>query len=621
MARTSRKERLGLTGESGMAKTGMSVQKVYSAGIYARLSVDSHNEKNESIENQIAIAKAYMELQTDMVLFGCYSDLGRTGTNFEREGFNRLMSDVRSRKVDCIIVKDFSRFGRNYIETGNYIQKIFPFLGVRFISVTDHFDSLYEDGDDLGVNLKNLANEMYAKDIAVKVRTARKTQWERGSYTGGNPPYGYRAEWVDGRRCLFIEEGSSDIVKEIYRLYEEGKNQKEVAEWLYARKVHRPNDYRSYGHVYCREGETLREWSRGTVRTILTNPVYVGWLVQARTCGKDYKIKKKHNIASGDWNIKEGTHEGIVSEELFCSIAERFRKQAVYSNRDGFSKAVPEEEDIFEGVLYCGQCGSRMGRTSHVKEFGSGDKLKLYGYFCRKYSRIDGTACEKKYITCHALEEMVKAALRQEFSFSRLRPKDLVERNNAAAMERKRVLEKELDAIQREAETEKRRGSEMYFKYRNGEIDKKAFQSWQEQEESKGQKRKARQEEMNRRIREMDALTARQNHFLRTLLKFNEKSRLDSEMLHALVDRIQVYPGKRLEIMFRFRSHDFMQAAGASESHDFVQAVDALESQSFGQTVDALESHGFGQSASALESHNFVQAAGVPESRKAGWHT
>lgn len=106
MARTSRKERLGLTGESGMAKAGIPVQKVYSAGIYARLSVDSHNERNESIDNQIAIAKAYMEQQTDMVLFGCYSDLGKTGTNFEREGFNRLMSDVRSRKVDCIIVKE-----------------------------------------------------------------------------------------------------------------------------------------------------------------------------------------------------------------------------------------------------------------------------------------------------------------------------------------------------------------------------------------------------------------------------------------------------------------------------------------------------------------------------------
>lgn len=584
MARTSRRERLGLTQGKGMAQTvtsasgiadahsvggtGATGQKTYSVGIYARLSVDSHSEKNESIDNQIEMAKSYMELQPDMALFGCYSDLGKTGTNFEREGFNRLMADVRSRKVDCIIVKDFSRFGRNYIETGNYIQKIFPFLGVRFISVTDRFDSLYENGDDLGVNLKNLANEMYAKDIAVKVKAARKTQWERGSYTGSIPAYGYRVEWADGKKRLFIEEGTSDIVREIYRLYDEGKNLKEIVAWLYGRKVHRPKDYRSYGHVCCREGETLQEWSRGTVRMMLANPVYVGWLVQARTCGKDYKIKKRHDISDRDWDIREGTHEGIVSEELFSRIAERFQKQSVYSNLDGFSKAVPEEKDIFEGVLFCGQCGSRMGRTSHVKEFSSGDRLKLYGYLCRNGYRIDDRACEKKYITCHRLEGLVKAALRQEFALGSLRPKELVEQNNAAAMERKRELEKELGRIQAETEAGKRRGSELYLKYRCGELDRDAFQGWKEQEERQGQQRRVRQEETNRRIREVDALTASQNHFLRTLLKFHEKSSLDSEMLHTLVERINVFPEKRVEIVFRFKSRDFGQAAGQPEGRE-----------------------------------------------------
>lgn len=579
MSRTSRRERLGLAPENGTAGKALpsavhagtakaAGRKVYSVGIYARLSVDSHNEKNESINNQIEMAKSYMELQPDMVLYGCYSDLGKTGTHFEREGFSRLMADVRSRKVDCIIVKDFSRFGRNYIETGNYIQKVFPFLGVRFISVTDRFDSLHGDGDGLGVNLKNLANEMYAKDIAVKVKAARKTQWEQGSYTGSIPAYGYRAERADGKKRLFIEEETSDIVREIYRLYDEGKNLKEIVAWLYGRKVHRPKDYRSYGHAYCREGETLQEWSRGTVRMMLANPVYAGWLVQARTCGKDYKIKKRHDISDQDWDIREGTHEGIVSEELFSRIAERFRKQSVYSNLDGFSRAVPEEEDIFEGVLFCGQCGSRMGRTSHVKEFGSGDKIKLYGYLCRNAYRIDDRACEKKYITCHSLEELVKAALRQEFALGSLRPKDLAGQNNAAAMERKRELEKELGRIQEKAEDEKRRGSELYLKYRSGELDRDAFQRWKEQEERHGQQRKSRQEEINRLIRETDAHTAMQNHFLRTLLKFHEKSRLDSEMLHTLVDRINVFPGKRVEIVFRFQSRDFGQAADRPESRE-----------------------------------------------------
>lgn len=182
MARTSKKKQKE-------AVTGLNSRpsKIYSVGIYARLSVDSGERKNESIETQMEIAKAFVKSQSDMMIFDCYSDIGKTGTNFEREGFERMMRDVRMRKIDCIIVKDLSRFGRNHIETGNYIEKIFPFMGVRFIAVTDHFDSMNISGQNetLGVNLKNLVNEMYARDIALKVKSSRKAKWEQGSYTGG----------------------------------------------------------------------------------------------------------------------------------------------------------------------------------------------------------------------------------------------------------------------------------------------------------------------------------------------------------------------------------------------------------------------------------------------------
>lgn len=260
MARTSKK---------GERKTEMPFLRtegrgLYFAGIYARLSVDSHNEKNESIETQLEIARAWMESQPDISLYACYSDLGKSGTNFEREGFHRMMEDIRLRRVNCVIVKDFSRFGRDYIETGNYIQRIFPFLGVRFIAVTDRFDSLYAENDDLGMNLKNLINEMYAKDISVKVKSSKRMQWENGSYTGGIAPYGYRAEWIDGKKRLLAEDNTAKIVKEIYGLYDAGRNMKEIAAWLYEKKVHRPRDCRLYGHAYAEEGESLLEWPAGS---------------------------------------------------------------------------------------------------------------------------------------------------------------------------------------------------------------------------------------------------------------------------------------------------------------------------------------------------------------------
>ena len=557
MAGTSKKGRQGITAQKRTAEKASG--RIYSVGIYARLSVDNHNEKNESIETQIEIAKDYLGLQTDMVLFDCYSDLGKTGTNFEREGFNRLMTDVRLHKVDCIIVKDFSRFGRNYIETGNYIQKIFPFLGVRFISVTDHFDSLTSEGDELGVNLKNLTNEMYARDISVKVKSSKEAQWEKGSYTGGIPPYGYRAEWIDGKKCLFAEEGTSDIVKEIFRLYGEGKNPKEIAVWLYEKKVHRPSAYRRYGHIYFEEGEEFQQWSRDSVRLILANPLYMGCLVQARTSGKKYNIRRKSDIDSEDWSAKENTHEAIITEEQFFSVAERLEQQAACYKKDGSRKYVTRMEDIFEGLLFCGECGAPMGRTGYIREFSSKHKILLYAYFCRKSLRVDQFRCEKKYITGHALEQIVKAALKQEFALTGITAKKLAERNRIEAERERRELEKELAAVLKELEGEKRRGSELYLQYRSGEVSRDVFFKWKEEEERLARKRKERQEEINRALRNFDVEIENRDRFLRALLRFNEKSELDQELMQALIEKITIFPDKRIEIAYRFQGKDFLR--------------------------------------------------------------
>ena len=157
---------------------------------------------------------------------------------------------------------DLSRFGRNHIETGNYIEKIFPFLGVRFIAVTDNFDSMNVSAQEgmLAVNLKNLVNEMYARDIAVKVKSGRREKWEQGSYIGGVPPYGYRAEWIGDKKRLFIEDTTSDIVKKIFDLFLSGKKMKEIAVWLYGERIERPSQYHKTGRIYCPQNDELLQW-------------------------------------------------------------------------------------------------------------------------------------------------------------------------------------------------------------------------------------------------------------------------------------------------------------------------------------------------------------------------
>lgn len=558
MARTSKKKQTD-------KRAASTTSKIYSVGIYARLSVDGNDRKNESIETQIEIAKAFVKQQKDMALHDCYIDIGKTGTNFEREAFERMMGDVRMRKIDCIIVKDLSRFGRNHIETGSYIEKIFPFMGVRFIAVTDNFDSMNIAGQNetLDVSLKNLVNEMYARDIAIKVKSSRKAKWEQGSYTGGVPPYGYRAEWIDGKKCLFIEETTSDIVRKIFELFLSGRNRKEIVVWLYEQGIVRPTEYHKTGEIFHRDREKLLQWSRESVKMILTNPVYMGCLVQGRTCGKDYRIRSRHDIDSGDWSIKEHTHEAIISEEVFFRAAGKLEKSSAYCHKSGFGKTVPPKEDIFADVLYCGACGSKMKRISAVKTFSTGNRVRTYSYNCPKYDRIDGEKCASKYIALQTLTDMVKEAVRQEFALSAMRPKKLIEANIREAEKQKEEWNQERHRLEKKLENLKRLESEQYAKYRMGEMDEKIFLLEREENAKKAASIQRRCAEIEERFRTIDAQTIQKNHFLRALVRGNEKTELTGEVIRTLIHRIEVYPDHRVRIVFAFQRQDIL--AGKEE--------------------------------------------------------
>ncbi|MCM1135575.1 MAG: recombinase family protein [Clostridium sp.] len=533
---------------------GKQFGKVYSAGIYARLSVDSGERKNESIEAQIAIAKEFAGRQTDMEIYGVYTDIGKTGTTFEREGFERMMRDVRARRIDCIIVKDLSRFGRNHIETGNYIEKIFPFMGMRFIAVTDNFDSmnLSGKGEAMSVNLKNLVNEMYARDIAAKVKTGKRAKWAQGSYTGGIPPYGYRAEWIDGKKRLFIQEGASDIVKKMYEMFLSGSNMKEIAVWLYENKVARPMEYRRTGQVYCRDGEKLEQWPSATVKMILTSPVYMGCLVQGCACGKDYMLRRRQDIDSGDWSIREHTHEAIVSEEIFFEAAGKFEKSSKYGNKSGYSKKVPPEEDIFAGILYCGDCGSKMKRVMSVKEFSSKGKVRIYGYKCSKADRIDGLKCPGKNITLAALTEVVRETVRREFILSNLQPENLAELNRREVQARKAEWNRRFAMAQRQLEGIAEAGSGQYLKYRMGKMSEGEFKRAKEENDKKADTLREESRAIEEKLREIDSEAAKKERFLSALAAGGGRDKLTAEIVRMLFERIEVYSGHRVKVGFGF---------------------------------------------------------------------
>jgi DNA invertase Pin-like site-specific DNA recombinase len=301
---------------------------VFKVGIYARLSVDHKDNKSESIETQIELLKEFIDHDVSLVLYDTYTDLGKTGTNFERPGFERLMRDIREGKVNCILVKDSSRFGRNYIETGDYLEKIFPFLKVRFISACDQYDSFSDNSEsqELSMNIKHLVNEAYARDISVKERASKRTEQKKGSYVGSMAPYGYHCEEENGIRKLIVDPDAAEIVRRIFTQYADGMSVRQIIDGLFEDGVHRVSDYNLYHHVYRKEGDLLHEWGSSSVRAILTRNSYYGDLVQHKYESRFSRGEKGCDfIDEKDWIIAYEAHEAIISKDLFERSAERLK--------------------------------------------------------------------------------------------------------------------------------------------------------------------------------------------------------------------------------------------------------------------------------------------------------
>ncbi len=505
----------------GVSKMGKAAKPTYSAAIYARLSVEKDERKAESIETQIAIAKAFMETRPELVLYDCYTDLGKTGTNFRRAGFARMMQDVRLGKVNCVIVKDLSRFGRNHIETGNYLEKIFPFLGVRFIAVTDGFDSLYEEKDNaMGVHLKNLINEMYARDIAAKVRAGKRVRREQGSYIGGILPYGYRGVWEEGRKRLVIDESPAAIVKKIYEFFLSGQNLQEIKSWLYEQKVHRPLDYRKTGHVYWREGDILQEWPKTTLKGILKNPVYTGHFIGNSDGGQ--KVP----------SIQENTHAAIISRAQFLQAMEKLtRASQKYGRKKTEKKTASIEEDIFEGQIFCGICNVRMS-----------------GNVCPHTGRLDWKKCRTAPISRRTLEGLVQIVLRQVFALSSTRLEDF----HAKILQEEKALSQKISRLDGKIENIRREDSQTYAKYRAGALDREQF--LQEREETKArtillQRQRTETAEFLKSLEEMRPEGER---LWRALAWGGERTALTKAMCRALLHRIEIYPDKRVKVLLAF---------------------------------------------------------------------
>ena len=324
MARVSRRKQIAAAqGVPVDELPKAAVLRIFRTALYVRLSImDTRDRKDsESLQTQIDYLCGYIAKHPDLELYDCYRDNGETGTNFERPGFQRMMEDVKAGRVDCIIVKDLSRFGRDFLETGNFLEKVLPFMGVRFISVNDNYDSIRADsGEAMTIALKNLMNDIYAKDISQKVYSALDTKKRSGEFIGNFAAYGY-VKSPEDRHKLAVDPDAAKVVRRIFRMKKDGMSNAAIARTLTAEQIPNPNYHRYLqGIIFAKRFSENAPWQTQTVKHILENPVYLGHMAQGKKITKLHAGQKQKTMPSSEWIIVPNTHEAIIEQELFDAV-------------------------------------------------------------------------------------------------------------------------------------------------------------------------------------------------------------------------------------------------------------------------------------------------------------
>lgn len=543
--------------------TGVNADKRYKAGIYARLSSDQDQKKNGSIEVQIAMAEKFVAEYNQkntgeyISVIRCYTDMGKTGSNFEREGFRCLMQDIRFGGINCVIVKDLSRFGRNYLEAGNYIEKIFSFFGVRFIAVADGFDTgrAGNENKQLAFEIKNLVNDMYAKDFSQKAKLQLRQRREEGSYVGGPPPYGYKVEWKEKRRVLRPDENTVAIVKFIYQKFVETESYMAVVRLLNQKKLNPPAIYKKTKEVYYSSAEMdYKGWDKSTVERILKSDVYVGTLVQGKTSITARNEKERIHKLESEWVITKSAHEPLIDIALY-QRAEKICERIVQKTalRKQSTKTCPLEKNIFVHVLYCGVCKRKMTRSSYVKEYANGRRERVDGYFCLNAGQTKVALCsDSNRISKAELIEHILPVIHMVFAVFLEKPEKYVRGGrkykwNAAG---------KVEASFRETERQLRYLSEeeirTYMEYHSGNMSQQEYQACKTRQEEKQFELRKREAEQKEKLQALEGLSEQYIAEIEALIKEKSGKHLTKEMIETFLTKIYVYPGKRIEIIFSF---------------------------------------------------------------------
>ncbi len=515
----------------------------FQAFSYERLSKeDGDKAESNSIANQRKLIQEYVRKQEDIVLVGDFFDDGFTGTNFERPQFEKMMDAVQRGEADCIIVKDLSRFGRDYIDSGKYIQKTFPMLGIRFIAINDNIDSAREDqADDLIIPFKNLINDSYCRDLSIKLRGQFRVQRLNGEFIGSHVAYGYLKSEQDKHK-LVVDEEAAETVRMIFAMKLQGHSQKQIADYLNAIGVLAPAEYKRQRGMNYRSGFQLKArsvWTPVTVKRILQNRIYIGCLEQGKRSTPNYKVKKMHEKNPEEWIVVEDNHEPIIEKLIFDAVERSMERDTKISEK---GTVYP-----LSGFLYCGDCENQMVTRTVTR-----GKQKFCYYVCgtNKY----GKGCTSHSFSARKLEQNVLQAinLHMDLIF------DIQNSLNQLGEERLKShrmmrVNRQIEDKQKEIEENREYRLRLYESMVGGVIVSEEYAKLRQRYTQRIEEGEEQVTQLKEELRMIEAGISETGSWIDSFLKYREVTNLTRDLVLTVIDKIYVYEGKTISIQFNFQ--------------------------------------------------------------------
>ena len=516
------------------------LKKIYRAVVYLRLSdEDGDNRESDSISNQRILIHSFLKSHPEIqVVKECVDD-GYTGTNFNRPGFQEMLRMLEEGEADCIIVKDLSRFGRDYIDTGRYLERIFPELNVRFISVTDNIDSMKQAYDML-LPIKNIFNEQYARDISNKIQATVKSKQKAGEFIGAFTSYGYKKSPANKNK-LVIDEYASEVVKRVFTMYAQGIGKQSIAKILNAEGILCPSEYKKLnGENYknCNRLEKTSYWTYSTIKVMLQNELYIGNMVQGK---KHQRMRSKQRpVEKENWIRVENTHEPIIDRQLWDKVQKLLTKK----HRD---IDLETNKNIFAGFIKCGDCGRAMMKNFWRRADGS----KSYSFYCGTYKRSGKDYCTPHTLPFQVLNDIVLGDLKQIIrNVENLQ--ELVKSQSFTATKIRKSTDIELTKLKAELERVKKLKKSIYEDYKDELISKEEFLSYREDYQQKETLYSKQIETLEEKKKESVTEDVFETPWLRRLLELKDIEELDRDIIVEMIDQITVYENRKLKISYNF---------------------------------------------------------------------